>query len=97
MDKRPRAFDPARSQWHLWFPLFGVVANGRAQWNPAHDTKVEAVAHAELAVLLERLGRNEEANREFADAARIGGVGDTARWRQVGISELDRPPVPAAK
>jgi len=97
VDKKSRAFDPEWSVWHFWYPLLGVVANERTPWNPAHGTNVEAIAHAQLAVVLERLGRAEDASREFADAKLIGGGADIAIWRQVGISELDRPPVPAAK
>lgn len=91
-DGPTRAFDPAHSQWHFWFPVFGAGAAERTAWNPARGTNVEALAHAELAAVWERLGRSDAAEREYAEAMRITGVDDALQLRRVALQILNEAP-----
>lgn len=89
-ERGPQAFDPVRSPWGMGFPLMGAFVTERTRYPVQDSSRVEALAHAKLAVVLERLGQAEAAQQEYAAAARLTGQTDASRWKEVALSELGR-------
>ena len=89
-DKPSRAFDPSESRWTYWYPLYGAVISARPEWGVASGKNIEAIAHAQLAVVWEQLGNAEAARSEYQEAIKITGSNQEDRWRQIARSELDR-------
>lgn len=85
-----KAFDAARNEWSLGYAFLEVMI---VEPNRPTAERVrpisEARARAKLAVVWERLGNAEAANRELANAARISGNTDVAKWRRFGEQNVD--------
>ena len=87
------AYEAEYSEGARWFD---VSALG---WNPFQGTafqsafteqdrlKREGLVQAKIAVVLERLGRADEARERLAQAARTGG-NDLAWWRKAGLATV---------
>ncbi len=85
-------FDPVNTMWTLSFPLLGAWVTERTKYPVADRTQLVALAHARFGVILERMGRTEEANQEFAEAGRLSGRADITTWRKAGLVTLGQAP-----
>lgn len=85
-----RAFDPSYLGWNVW----GGAISHRLIVEPNSDAfrrarpNDEAISRAHLAVVLERLGRRPEAERQLDEAAKVSGVQDAARWRDIALKTI---------
>jgi hypothetical protein len=91
----PRAFDPARSLWDLDFPIMGVFATERMRYTGLEgNSRWEALAHAKLALVWERIGQSEAARREFKEAARLDGkAGASECCKETALHLLEQAPL----
>jgi hypothetical protein len=84
------AFNPSSQQWSLGMALTEVMIR---RPNLVLEEKArpleEGLARAELAVALERLGQQDSARRELANAARLMGNVDLAKVRAAGLESVD--------
>jgi hypothetical protein len=79
-------FDTSAIGWSVWGGALThaiVVTPNAANFEKARPIE-EGEAHAMIAVILERLGRADEANERLARATKVGGQ-DPAWWRNLGL------------
>jgi hypothetical protein len=79
-------FDSRAIGWSVWggaFTQMAIVQPNAASFASARPIH-EGEAHAKIAVVLERLGRGDEANGRLALATKVGGQ-DVAWWRGLGL------------
>lgn len=86
-----RAFDRRAMPWDLFSLVFlqSMIIDPNAATAEKARPISEAGDRAKLAVILERLGRKEAADREFAIAARLTGRQDVSKWRWLGLEAVD--------
>ncbi len=84
-----RWFDKAVEDWSVWGGAFLQVAV--VEPNRATSDKVrpltEGMALARIAVVLEQLGREQEAQNRLAQAIKVGGR-DADYWRKLGLATV---------
>lgn len=90
------SFDPSRSMWDFSFPLFGLWVNEGTTYPVSDRTRLLALAHSRMAVVLERRGRAEDAALAYAEAARLGGGGSIDEWRSAAAIVLAGAGSPSA-
>lgn len=80
-------FDPRAIRWSVWHgsPYQAILAASDA----ARAKTDEGLAQARIAVVLERLGRTEDAQERLAQAVKIGGR-DVAWWRKAGLTMVGK-------
>lgn len=90
-DAADKAFDPERNDWALFGYAFLETLIVQPNKPTADKVKPmsEATARAKVAVVWERLGRPEAAEREYAIAARLTGKHDASQWRSLGEETVD--------
>lgn len=80
-----KAFDPNRAKWSFSFPFAAVVLNeikNKADLSGHGKAFDEGVARGKLGMVLESLGRNEEAQREYSSAAKLTGMKEIDRVKK---------------
>jgi hypothetical protein len=79
-------FDPKAIGWSIWGHalLHTIVVTPNAPTEQKVRPTLEGTAHARIAVVLERLGRADEANDRLARATEVGGR-RPAWWRELGL------------
>lgn len=78
-------FDPKTIGWSIWGGAFAqktIVEPNAASMTRARPTE-EGIALAKIAVVLERLGRGDEAQARLGQAAAAGG--EKVEWRELGL------------
>jgi len=84
------AFNPLDTFWDFSFPVMGLWTTEKTKYPVEDRGPLVALAHARLGVVLERMGRTDDALREFAAAAAVSKARDPGQWRMAGTSTLDK-------
>lgn len=74
------SFNPSNSVWDWTYPVVGLWVNERTSYPVDSRDSLRALAHSRMGRVLEKQGKSDEAAKEYAEAARLGG-GDANRWR----------------